>query len=152
MQWIEGHLAWIASKQPMASVFVSCCHHVPQLGGLTQQKKIYFVMVLKAISLKSRCGHGYALSEGSRKESALCLSPSSQSSWQSLACRHILHHHMALLLSLYLFFSLLWGYQSYWIQAFPYLVGVSYSLVTFATTWFSKKVIFWSSGKNENAK
>lgn len=80
----------LRGKKPMASVFVFCCHHVPQLGGLKQQQKIYFLIVVKAISLKSRWGQGYVLSEGSRKESGLCLCPSSQSYWQSLACRHTL--------------------------------------------------------------
>lgn len=106
--------------------------------------KIYFFIVFKAISLKSRCGQGYALSEGSRKESGLCLSPSSQSYWQSLACRHILqplppssHGSNSFSLTLLLPFMMISVILN---SGFFLLVGVSYSLVILATTWFSKKV------------
>lgn len=104
--------------------------------------KIYFLIVLKAIRLKSKCAQGYAFFEGSRKEYGLCLSPRSQSYWQSLACRHILQPLPPSSQSSTSFsFSLLLPFiQSYWIQASFYLVEVSYSLVILATTWFSKKV------------
>ena len=50
--------------------FLGCSRKVLQPGWL-KTTNIYYLTVLEAVGLKSRCGQGHAPSEGSREESCL---------------------------------------------------------------------------------
>lgn len=72
----------------------SCQNKSPQHGWL-KTTETYYLTVMEARSLRSRCQQGAALSEGSRGESVTCFSPSCWY-WQlSFAFLGLQLHHSA---------------------------------------------------------
>lgn len=117
---------WQSEGQTSCCVYKCYQAAVQSTTNWSALKEIYFLTVLVAKSLKSRCQQSHALMKALEEEPGACLPPflTSGGCWQSLASFSFWKHHSSLCFCFHVTSSLcvcvicvqisvsLWGYQS----------------------------------------